>query len=79
MVMSSYFVARAQRSLQRVPCSLLGLSQPPWRKSRVGGLSASSLLSCCSGTGSLRSRRGPYRTPHENPDLGPFSSESLDL
>lgn len=29
--MSSYFVARAQRSLPRVPCSLLGLSQHPRR------------------------------------------------
>lgn len=41
MVMSSYFVARVQRSLQGAPCSLLGPSQRPWRTHGVGGPTAS--------------------------------------
>lgn len=41
MVMSSYFVALVQRSLQGAPCSLLGPSQCPWRTHGVGGPTAS--------------------------------------
>ena len=41
MVISSYFVARVQRSLQGAPCSLLGLGQCPRRTHGVGGPTAS--------------------------------------
>ena len=41
-VISSYFVAQVQRSLQGAPCSLLGLGQCPWRTAiGVGGPTAS--------------------------------------